>query len=50
MRIPDYAASRLTLVAADFEDAAVPPEWTVVPDRAIVTFSRASEPVIESVG
>jgi predicted glutamine amidotransferase len=47
MRIPDYAASRLTLVASDFEDRP-PPEWTPVADRAIVTFTRSDEPVLES--
>jgi predicted glutamine amidotransferase len=47
MRIPDYAASRLTLVASDFEDDQIPDGWTAVPERAIVTFTRADEPVID---
>ena len=50
MRIPDYAESRLTLVAADFEDDQIPPGWTTVPEHAIVTFTRASDPVVETVG
>ncbi len=48
MRIPDYASSRVTLVASDFEDSVLPPEWTQVPERAIVTFSRSDDPVIET--
>jgi predicted glutamine amidotransferase len=50
MRIPDYAESRLTLVAADFEDDQIPPGWTTVPERAIVTFSRGADPVVENLG
>jgi glutamine amidotransferase len=47
MRIPDYATSRLTLVASDFDDG-LPPGWTSVHERAIVTFTRSDDPVIES--
>ncbi|MFO0762789.1 MAG: class II glutamine amidotransferase [Byssovorax sp.] len=47
MRIPDYAGSRLTLIASDFEDAELPPRWTSVPERAIVTVTRADDPTIE---
>lgn len=47
MRIPDYAGSRLTLVASDFEDNQLPPRWTSVPERAIVTLTRADEPATE---
>ncbi|APR78947.1 Glutamine amidotransferases class-II [Minicystis rosea] len=47
MRIPDYATSRLTLVASDFDDG-LPPGWTAVPQRAIVTITRSDDPVIES--
>jgi glutamine amidotransferase len=46
MRMPDYATSRLTLVASDFDNG-MPPEWTHVPERAIVTFTRADEPITE---
>jgi len=49
MRIPDHAASRLTLVASDFEDDQIPEGWTAVRERAIVTFTRADEPVLENV-
>lgn len=49
MRIPDYAASRLTLIASDFEDDRIPEGWTPVRQRAIVTFTRANEPIIENV-
>ena len=49
MRIPDYAASRLTLIASDFEDDRIPEGWTAVRERAIVTFTRANEPIIENV-
>jgi predicted glutamine amidotransferase len=48
MRIPDYASSRVTLVASDFDDTVLPPEWTRVPERAIVTFSRSDDPVVET--
>src|SRR5580698_2105275 len=37
MRLPDYATSRLTLVASDFDDG-LPSGWTQVAERAIVTF------------
>jgi glutamine amidotransferase len=47
MRIPDYATSRLTLVASDFDDG-LPPEWTPVAERAIVTFTRSDAPVVET--
>jgi glutamine amidotransferase len=47
MRIPDYATSRLTLVASDFDDG-LPAGWTAVPPRAIVTLTRADEPSLES--
>jgi glutamine amidotransferase len=47
MRIPDYATSRLTVVASDFDDG-LPAEWTPVPERAIVTLTRSDEPVIET--
>jgi glutamine amidotransferase len=46
MRMPDYATSRLTLVASDFDDGP-PGGWTPVPERAIVTFTRADEPIVE---
>jgi predicted glutamine amidotransferase len=49
MRIPDYASSRLTLIASDFEDDRIPEGWTAVRERAIVTFTRANEPIIETV-
>jgi len=49
MRIPDHAASRLTIVASDFEDDQTPVGWTPVTERAIVTFTRADEPVLEAV-
>jgi glutamine amidotransferase len=49
MRIPDYASSRLTLIASDFEDNRIPEGWTPVRERAIVTFTRANEPLIENV-
>jgi glutamine amidotransferase len=57
MRMPDYATSRLTVVASDFDDGVpsdsqasvgLPPGWTAVPERAIVTFTRTDEPVVES--
>ena len=47
MRMPDYATSRLVLMGSDFEDDQIPAGWTRVPDRAIVTLTRADEPIIE---
>jgi predicted glutamine amidotransferase len=47
MRLPDYATSRITLVASDFDDGQ-PAGWTTVPERAIVTFTRADDPVVET--
>jgi glutamine amidotransferase len=47
MRMPDYAASRLILIGADFEDNQLPIGWTAVPERAMVTLTRADEPNIE---
>jgi predicted glutamine amidotransferase len=47
MRLPDYATSRLTLVASDFDDG-LPAGWTAVPERAIVTFTRSDDPAVEN--
>ena len=47
MRSPDYAGSRLTVVASDFEDDELPARWTSVPERAIVTLTRADDPATE---
>ncbi|MCC6556263.1 MAG: class II glutamine amidotransferase [Polyangiaceae bacterium] len=47
MRMPDFAASRLTLVASDFDDDQLPAGWTPVGERAIVTFTRADDPAVE---
>jgi glutamine amidotransferase len=49
MRIPDLAASRLSIVASDFEDDPAPHGWTEVDERAIVTFTRADDPVAEPI-
>lgn len=49
MRIPDFAASHLAIVASDFEDDRIPPEWTPAPERAIVTFTRADDPHVEPI-
>jgi glutamine amidotransferase len=47
MRLPDYATSRITLVASDFDDG-LPSGWTPVAERAIVTFTRSDAPVLEN--
>lgn len=47
MRLPDFAACRLSLIASDFENDESPPGWTIVPDRAIVTLTRTDDPHIE---
>jgi glutamine amidotransferase len=49
MRMPDFAASHISLVASDFEEERVPAEWTAVPDRAIVTFTRVDDPQVEAI-
>jgi glutamine amidotransferase len=46
MRLPDYANSRLTVVASDFDDG-LPAGWTPVAERAIVTFTRSDDPAVE---
>ena len=47
MRLPDYATSRLSLVASDFDDG-LPSGWTPVAERAIVTFTRSDAPAVEN--
>jgi predicted glutamine amidotransferase len=47
MRLPDYATSRLTLVASDFDEG-LPAGWTPVRERAIVTFTRSDDPAVEN--
>ncbi|HZF49616.1 MAG TPA: class II glutamine amidotransferase [Polyangiaceae bacterium] len=49
MRLPDFAQSQLAMVASDFEDDALPAEWTPVEGRAIVTFTRVNEPSVEPI-
>jgi glutamine amidotransferase len=49
MRLPDFASTRLMLVASDFDDDRAPPEWTAVPDRAIVAFTRVDDPQVEAI-
>lgn len=47
MRLPDFAACRLSIVASDFENNEAPAGWTTVADRAIVTLTRTDDPHIE---
>jgi glutamine amidotransferase len=47
MRMPDFAASRLTLVASDFDGDQLPGGWIPAGERAIVTFTRADDPAVE---
>jgi len=49
MRLPDFAACRVSVVASDFENDDALPGWTTVPDRAIVTLTRTEDPVIEPI-
>lgn len=49
MRIPDFAASRLSLVASNFDDDSPPHEWTAVPKRSMVTFTREDAPHVEPI-
>ncbi|MEM9695322.1 MAG: class II glutamine amidotransferase [Myxococcota bacterium] len=49
MRKPDLEPCRLCVVASDFgvdRRSAPPPNWTVVPEGAMVAFSRTDEPVV----
>lgn len=46
-RLSDFANAKLCLVASDFEDGRLPPDWIPVQGRAIVTFDRTHEPQIE---
>jgi len=47
-RTPEDSRSRLTLLASDFDDDQVPPGWTSVPERAIVTLTRTDDPLVEA--
>lgn len=49
MRLPDFAQSQIAVVASDFDDDVMPPEWTPVQGRAIVTFTRINEPSVEPI-
>jgi hypothetical protein len=49
MRLPDFAACRLSLIASDFENEDRRPGWTPVADRAIVTLTRTDAPQIEPI-
>lgn len=47
-RTLEEAKSRLTLIASDFDDDQLPPGWTSVTERAIVTLTRTDDPQVES--
>jgi len=47
MRLPDFAACRVSVIASDFENDDVLAGWTAVPDRAIVTLTRTEDAHIE---
>jgi predicted glutamine amidotransferase len=49
MRLPDFAACRLSVVASDFDNDDSPAGWTTVPDRAILTLTRTDDPHVESI-
>jgi predicted glutamine amidotransferase len=44
-RIPSIDSTHFGLIASDIE--ALPPDWTAVEGRAIVTLTRSDEPVVE---
>lgn len=46
LRMPDLEPCRLSAVASDFEGDKIPPEWTAVPDGAMIAFTRTDEPTI----
>ncbi len=46
LRMPDLEPCRLSVVASDFEQDKVPPDWTAVPDGAMIAFTRTDEPTI----
>jgi glutamine amidotransferase len=49
MRLPDFAACRVSVVASDFENDESLAGWTQVPDRAIVTLTRTEDAHIEPI-
>jgi glutamine amidotransferase len=49
MRLPDFAACRVSVIASDFENADTLAGWTTVPDRAIVTLTRTEDAHIEAI-
>lgn len=44
-RIPSIDSTHFTLIASEL--SAMPPRWTAVPERSIVTLTRTDEPVVE---
>ena len=46
LRMPDLEPCRLSVVASDFEQDKIPPEWTAVGDGAMIAFTRTDEPTI----
>ncbi len=44
LRMPDLEPCRLSAVASDFEADKIPPEWTAVPDGAMIAFTRTDDP------
>lgn len=44
-RIPSIDSTHFTLIASELE--AVAPRWTAVPERSIVTLTRADDPAVE---
>jgi hypothetical protein len=47
VRIPDMASCRFCLFATSFDEPVLTPGFTDVPVGSIVTFTRASDPVVE---
>ncbi len=48
MRMPDLEPCRLCVVASNFRDDEVPDDWTELPDKSMIAFSRTDEPIIVS--
>ena len=46
LRMPDLEPCRLAVVASDFDDDVIPPDWIEVPDKAMVAFTRTDDPLL----
>jgi len=50
LRMPDLEPCRLSVVAANFEQNPPPAEWTELPRRGMIAFTRTGEPTLVAPG